>query len=122
MDDGHAAGEDEGGGGAPRRHVLLLDRRDQGLIRVLLPRAQPGRAHRVRRPVPAGLRRERPDGRRRWHSPAASRPACRAECPAAAPAVAWVAPPPQHIHTIIRTPNGNDYGVDLLKLHLETDH
>ncbi|MBQ1089537.1 DUF3500 domain-containing protein [Streptomyces sp. B93] len=28
----------------------------------------------------------------------------------------------QHIHTIIRTPNGNDYGVDLLRLHLETDH
>ncbi|MGQ4380686.1 DUF3500 domain-containing protein [Streptomyces sp. SAS_267] len=32
------------------------------------------------------------------------------------------APTQQHIHTIIRTPNGNDYGVDLLKLHLETDH
>ncbi|MFB9508818.1 DUF3500 domain-containing protein [Streptomyces aurantiacus] len=31
-------------------------------------------------------------------------------------------PTQQHIHTIIRTPNGNDYGVDLLKLHLETDH
>ncbi|MEV6616671.1 hypothetical protein AB0N31_23020 [Streptomyces sp. NPDC051051] len=30
-------------------------------------------------------------------------------------------PTRQHIHTIIRTPNGNDYGVDLLKLHLETD-
>ncbi|GAB2774517.1 hypothetical protein GCM10027091_06870 [Streptomyces daliensis] len=28
----------------------------------------------------------------------------------------------QHIHTIIRTPNGNDYGVDLLKLHLDNDH
>ena len=24
-----------------------------------------------------------------------------------------------HIHTIIRTPNGNDYGKDLLRLHLE---
>ncbi|MGW7238148.1 DUF3500 domain-containing protein [Streptomyces sp. NPDC054804] len=31
-------------------------------------------------------------------------------------------PTQQHIHTIIRTPNGGDYGVDLLKLHLETDH
>lgn len=25
-----------------------------------------------------------------------------------------------HIHTIIRTPNGNDYGKDLLRQHLET--
>ncbi|MEU9309817.1 DUF3500 domain-containing protein [Streptomyces sp. NPDC048256] len=31
-------------------------------------------------------------------------------------------PTRQHIHTIIRTPNGGDYGVDLLKLHLENDH
>ncbi|MFD0315465.1 DUF3500 domain-containing protein [Streptomyces flavalbus] len=31
-------------------------------------------------------------------------------------------PTQQHIHTIVRTPNGNDYGVDLLKLHLENDH
>lgn len=31
-------------------------------------------------------------------------------------------PSQDHIHTIIRTPNGADYGVDLLKLHLETDH
>ena len=31
-------------------------------------------------------------------------------------------PTQQHIHTIIRTPNGNDYGVDLLRLHLATDH
>ncbi|MFE9623776.1 DUF3500 domain-containing protein [Streptomyces sp. NPDC006527] len=28
-------------------------------------------------------------------------------------------PTQQHIHTVIRTPN---YGVDLLKLHLENDH
>ncbi|MFF0700044.1 DUF3500 domain-containing protein [Streptomyces tendae] len=28
----------------------------------------------------------------------------------------------QHIRTIFRTPNGSDYGVDLLKLRLETDH
>ncbi|NQZ08904.1 MAG: DUF3500 domain-containing protein, partial [Algicola sp.] len=27
-----------------------------------------------------------------------------------------------HIHTIIRTPNGNDYGKDLLKRHLEDHH
>ncbi|MGX5189096.1 DUF3500 domain-containing protein [Streptomyces avermitilis] len=31
-------------------------------------------------------------------------------------------PTQQHIHTIIRTPNGGDYGVDLLKLHLAHDH
>ncbi|MGW1780703.1 DUF3500 domain-containing protein [Streptomyces sp. NPDC002143] len=31
-------------------------------------------------------------------------------------------PTQQHIHTVIRTPNGGDYGVDLLKLHLENDH
>ena len=31
-------------------------------------------------------------------------------------------PTQQHIHTIIRTPNSGDYGIDLLKLHLETDH
>ncbi|MFF4590214.1 DUF3500 domain-containing protein [Streptomyces sp. NPDC001388] len=31
-------------------------------------------------------------------------------------------PTQQHIHTIVRTPNGGDYGVDLLKLHLENDH
>jgi len=27
-----------------------------------------------------------------------------------------------HIHTIVRTPNGNDYGKDLLKQHLEVHH
>ncbi len=27
-----------------------------------------------------------------------------------------------HIHTVVRTPNGNDYGKDLLKEHLETQH
>ncbi|SDN64022.1 Protein of unknown function [Streptomyces sp. cf386] len=31
-------------------------------------------------------------------------------------------PTQQHIHTIVRTPNGNDYGADLLRLHLENDH
>ncbi|MFJ8135894.1 DUF3500 domain-containing protein [Streptomyces sp. NPDC096013] len=31
-------------------------------------------------------------------------------------------PTQQHIHTIIRTPNGGDYGVDLLKLHPDNDH
>jgi hypothetical protein len=31
-------------------------------------------------------------------------------------------PTRQHIHTVIRTPNAGDYGVDLLKLHLENDH
>jgi hypothetical protein len=27
-----------------------------------------------------------------------------------------------HVHTIVRTPNGNDYGVDLLRLHYEQVH
>jgi hypothetical protein len=27
-----------------------------------------------------------------------------------------------HIHTIVRTPNGNDYGADLLRLHYERSH
>lgn len=27
-----------------------------------------------------------------------------------------------HIHTIVRTPNGNDYGTDLLRLHYEQAH
>ncbi|MFF9483793.1 DUF3500 domain-containing protein [Streptomyces sp. NPDC014676] len=31
-------------------------------------------------------------------------------------------PTQRHIHTIVRTPNGGDYGVDLLRLHLENDH
>ena len=26
-------------------------------------------------------------------------------------------PTPDHIHTVVRTPNGNDYGKDLLRLH-----
>ncbi|MFJ9897504.1 DUF3500 domain-containing protein [Streptomyces sp. NPDC091280] len=31
-------------------------------------------------------------------------------------------PSQEHIHTVVRTPNGGDYGVDLLKLHLDNDH
>ena len=27
-----------------------------------------------------------------------------------------------HIHTIVRTPNGNDYGMDLLRMHYAEDH
>lgn len=27
-----------------------------------------------------------------------------------------------HVHTLVRTPNGNDYGVDLLRLHYERAH
>lgn len=27
-----------------------------------------------------------------------------------------------HVHTIVRTPNGNDYGADLLRLHYEKEH
>lgn len=29
------------------------------------------------------------------------------------------APNPQHIHTVVRTPNGNDYGKDLLRQHYQ---
>jgi len=31
-------------------------------------------------------------------------------------------PTRQHIHTVVRTPNGNDYGKDLLRQHLEQQH
>ncbi|MFI6350317.1 DUF3500 domain-containing protein [Streptomyces sp. NPDC050560] len=31
-------------------------------------------------------------------------------------------PSPRHIHTVVRTPNGNDYGVDLLRQHHERHH
>jgi hypothetical protein len=31
-------------------------------------------------------------------------------------------PTRQHIHTVVRTPNGNDYGKDLLRQHLEQHH
>ena len=31
-------------------------------------------------------------------------------------------PLPLHIHTVVRTPNGNDYGVDLLRRHHERYH
>jgi hypothetical protein len=29
------------------------------------------------------------------------------------------APNREHIHAVVRTPNGNDYGKDLLRQHLE---
>ena len=29
------------------------------------------------------------------------------------------APAKFHVHIIVRTPNGNDYGIDLLRLHYE---
>jgi len=32
------------------------------------------------------------------------------------------APSRQHVHTVIRTPNGNDYGKDLLRQHYERHH
>ncbi|HEX6511009.1 MAG TPA: DUF3500 domain-containing protein [Chloroflexota bacterium] len=31
-------------------------------------------------------------------------------------------PSRHHIHTVVRTPNGNDYGKDLLRLHYQTHH
>lgn len=27
-----------------------------------------------------------------------------------------------HVHTIVRTPNGNDYGIDLLRQHYRRSH
>jgi hypothetical protein len=31
-------------------------------------------------------------------------------------------PTRNHIHSVVRTPNGNDYGMDLLRQHYERDH
>jgi hypothetical protein len=39
--------------------------------------------------------------------------------PVGNPGVPRGAPTRQHIHSIVRTPNGNDYGKDLLRQHLE---
>ena len=36
--------------------------------------------------------------------------------------VAGRSPIRQHIHAVVRTPNGNDYGKDLLRQHYERDH
>jgi hypothetical protein len=33
-----------------------------------------------------------------------------------------VQPEKFHVHTIIRTPNGNDYGMDLLRQHYQRAH
>ncbi|MGP2441245.1 DUF3500 domain-containing protein [Streptomyces sp. JW3] len=55
-------------------------------------------------------------------SPSASASASASASPGAGGPGQMGDPTQQHIHTIIRTPNGNDYGVDLLKLHLATDH
>jgi hypothetical protein len=38
--------------------------------------------------------------------------------PVALPGAAAGVPTRQHIHTVVRTPNGNDYGKDLLRQHL----
>ena len=27
-----------------------------------------------------------------------------------------------HVHTVVRTPNGNDYGIDLLRQHYQGGH
>ena len=37
-------------------------------------------------------------------------------------AISWIrrTPTVQHIHTVVRTPNGNDYGKDLLRQHYLT--
>ncbi len=31
-------------------------------------------------------------------------------------------PRPEHMHVVVRTPNGNDYGKDLLRKHYEQSH
>ena len=61
--------------------------------RFLLPDPQPGHPHRVRSSA---------DG-----EPASSD-------------VEPEVPQRQHIHVVVRTPNGNDYGKDLLRQHLAT--
>ena len=40
----------------------------------------------------------------------------------AMPSLKGKGPTRQHIHTSVRTPNGNDYGKDLLRQHLEHHH
>jgi hypothetical protein len=32
------------------------------------------------------------------------------------------APYHEHVHTVVRTPNGNDYGKDLLRQHYAAQH
>jgi len=48
------------------------------------------------------------------------------DCPDLGPigqGAGWPTGPSQHhVHTIVRTPNGGDYGKDLLALHLALDH
>ena len=61
--------------------------------RVLLPHPQPGDPDRVRSPA-AGEPAAPRDGSER----------CRTA---------------QHIHVVVRTPNGNDYGKDLLRQHYQ---
>ena len=52
--DEHAAGADERSGGAPRRHVVRVDRRHERRRGVLLPHPQPGHPDRVRPPAAGG--------------------------------------------------------------------
>ncbi len=59
--------------------------------RLLLPHPQPGDPDRVRSP--------------------GSRPTCGSS------RTIRTRPNPQHIHIVVRTPNGNDYGKDLLRQH-----
>ena len=44
------------------------------------------------------------------------------QIPVGVPGADMEAPTRNHIHTVVRTPNGNDYGKDLLRQHLETHH
>ena len=89
MDDGHATVKMDGGARAPRPDVVRLDRAHRPGQRLLLPHPQPGDPDRVRSPAPVGTR----------HLIDPSRPTR------------------QHIHAVVRTPNGNDYGKDLLRQH-----
>ena len=84
------AREDGRSAGAPGPDVVRLGRQDRAGQRLLLPHSQPGRADRVR-PSAAGR--------------------------LAAPARPERGRTTQHIHTVVRTPNGNDYGKDLLRQH-----
>jgi len=45
------------------------------------------------------------------------------QLPVGVPNADYEKPSRNHIHTVVRTPNGNDYGKDLLRQYLEThDH
>ncbi len=91
MDDGHARVKIDEVKRASERNVFRVDWRRQHRQRFLLPRAQPGDPDRVR---PSAA------------SQSAAASGRIPTCPAANTSTA-----------VVRTPNGNDYGKDLLRQH-----